>query len=337
MQPDQTVNEISSARGAPVRLGIVGMGQFGRLHALTAARVAEVRLVALVARRAESLSNLGEPLSDIACWTELDRAVEESDAEAWIVATSTASHVAVARTLLSAGKFVLLEKPIAARVADAESLADLVHPDSSNLMMGHVLLFNSEFRQIMDEIDRRGPIDYIDCVRHRPATTLDAYPDESPFHLTMVHDLYIVQVLTRRADPTHMSAQSHQTSDGRTDLALAQLRWADGTVASLTASFMTPDGMASGGFDRMEIFGQGWAARLRANPRPIEVWDDRARWPLGLEIRTAEPAATGMLAEQLRCFCRVVRGLEFVPVGATYGDAVQVQRWLERLTAESGC
>jgi len=82
----------------------------------------------------------------------------------------------------------------------------------------------------------------------------------------------------------------------------------------------------------MEIFGQGWAARICANPRPIEVWDDRARWPMALEICTAGLAATGMLAEQLRCFCRVVRGLESVPIGATYQDAVQVQRWLERLT-----
>ena len=38
-----------------------------------------------------------------------------------------------------------------------------------------------------------------------------------------------------------------------------------------------------------------------------------------------------MLVEELRCFCRVVRGLEPVPLGATYEDAVQVQRWLDRL------
>ena len=38
------------------------------------------------------------------------------------------------------------------------------------------------------------------------------------------------------------------------------------------------------------------------------------------------------MAEELRCFCRVVRGLEDVPVGATYADAIQVQRWMDKLS-----
>ena len=42
---------------------------------------------------------------------------------------------------------------------------------------------------------------------------------------------------------------------------------------------------------------------------------------------------TGMMAAELRCFCRVVRGLEAPPVGATYQDALQVQRWMDRLQA----
>jgi hypothetical protein len=63
------------------------------------------------------------------------------------------------------------------------------------------------------------------------------------------------------------------------------------------------------------------------------VWDERASWPLALEIRTDAAAATGMMAEELRCFCRVVRGLQGVPVGASYADAIQVQRWMDRLEA----
>ena len=84
-------------------------------------------------------------------------------------------------------------------------------------------------------------------------------------------------------------------------------------------------------FDRMEVFGAGWAARINANPRPIELWDDRARQPMTLEIRADPAAPSGMLAEELRCFCRVVRGLEPVPVGATYQDAMQVEGWVDRL------
>jgi len=47
-------------------------------------------------------------------------------------------------------------------------------------------------------------------------------------------------------------------------------------VASFAASYLTPAGMPPRGFDRMEVFGAGWAARISPNPRPIEVWGERA-------------------------------------------------------------
>ncbi len=93
--------------------------------------------------------------------------------------------------------------------------------------------------------------------------------------------------------------------------------------------------MAADGFDRLEVFGDDWMARIEPNPRPIQVWDDRAHWPMGLEIRTGNGPPSGMLAEELRCFCRVVRGLQPVPVGATFEDALRVQRWIEQLEASA--
>ncbi len=316
---------------APVKIGVVGLGNFGLLHATTLAGLAEANLVALVARREASLHAVADQFPDIAGWTDLDQAIAESDAEAWVVASSTASHVPITKKLLEAGKTVLLEKPIAESLQESEALAPLVKPDSSNLMLGHILLFNSEFHQLLDEVAQRGPIHYIDCVRHRPTATLDNFPGESPFHLTMVHDLYLALVLADRAEPTGFSAQVHQTRDGACNLALGQLQWPSGLLASFTASFLTPKGMASDGFDRMEVFGQGWSALIRANPRPFEIWDEKARWPMALEIRSDRTAPSGMMAEQSRCFCRVVRGQQSVPIGATYQDAIQVQGWLDRL------
>src|SRR5262249_16499096 len=138
-------------------------------------------------------------------------------------------------------------------------------------------------------------------------------------------------VLVNRVEPVHFSAQYHRTPQGEIDLALAQLKWPLGTVASFAASYITPPGMYPHGFDRAEVFGSGWAARICPNPGPIEVWSAQAEWPMGLEIRAGATGATGMLAEELRCFCRVVRGLHPVPTGATYADALQVQGWMERL------
>ena len=70
---------------------------------------------------------------------------------------------------------------------------------------------------------------------------------------------------------------------------------------------------------------------MSPNPRPIEIWEEQAVWPLALEIRATPSGATGMMAEELRCFCRVVRGMHSVPAGATYADAIQVQQWMAKL------
>src|SRR5690606_38671003 len=108
---------------------------------------------------------------------------------------------------------VLIEKPLAESLGEAQQLAPLVKPDSSNLMMGHILLFNTEFRQLLDEIGQRGRPTYIQAVRHRPVATLDAYPGESPLHLLMVHDLYTTLAMMNRAEPSHYHASVHRNAD----------------------------------------------------------------------------------------------------------------------------
>jgi predicted dehydrogenase len=173
----------------------------------------------------------------------------------------------------------------------------------------------------------------VDSVRHRPASIVGAFPGENPLHAAMVHDLYLTQVLVDRREPVSFQARYHRTAQGQVDLAVAHLQWSDGLIACLTASYLTPAGMPPRGFDRTEVFGDGWSARIEPNPRPLELWTDRADWPSALEIRTGQFGPTGMMAEEHRCFYRVVRGAQPVPVGATYNDGLQVQQWMDRLHA----
>ena len=201
---------------APVKIGVVGLGRFGRLHALTLAGLAEAKLAGVVARRRATLDNIHLELPDVPGWLDLNRAIAESEAEAWVVACSTTEHVSVTRTLLQAGKTVLLEKPVSAVLTEAESLAPFIQADSSNLMLGHIVLFNSEFKQLRDEVARRGRPTFLDCVRHRPASIVQDFPGENPLQTAMIHDLYAVQVLMSREEPQRFTAQVHRTGFGST-------------------------------------------------------------------------------------------------------------------------
>ncbi len=65
------------SEGAPVRVAVIGLGRFGRLHALTLAGLAEAELVGLVARRTESVESLQQELPGVPGWTDLG--VADSD------------------------------------------------------------------------------------------------------------------------------------------------------------------------------------------------------------------------------------------------------------------
>jgi predicted dehydrogenase len=316
---------------SPVRIVVVGVGGFGRLHARTIEGIAEAELAGVVDARPESLAELKMTLPDVKVWPTVGDAIEKSGAEAFVIATRTDSHVTLAEQVLRAGRIALVEKPLGKTANDAERLSELVRPDSSNLMVGHIVLFGTQMRQVLREANTRGPIQFFQAARHRPVTTGQYYPEENPIRMTMVHDLYVALALMNGAEPSSFSAWLHQRREGGFDAATAELIWPGGACGSFAASFLTPPGMPGDGFDRMEIFGEGWAARIALNPQPLELWTDKATWPIALDIHDDPASPSGWLAEELRHFCRVVRGQASVPLGARYQDALQVQRWIETL------
>ncbi len=121
----------------PIRIGVVGSGRFGSLHAQTLLSLAESELVALVDSSEKALAQLPEALSAIPKYLDLEQALKESRAEAWVVATSTLEHVPVAKQILEAGVFVLLEKPISDNLLDAQHLQEVVSQCSEKLMLGY--------------------------------------------------------------------------------------------------------------------------------------------------------------------------------------------------------
>ena len=148
-----------------VRIGVVGVGNFGRLHARTLAGLAEADLVALVDGRAERMAQLTKELPGVKGYADIGTALRESGATAWVVATQTATHVPLAEQILATGASVLIEKPLAPDLASASRLAQLVAPESRNLMLGHILLFASEFRSFLRESKQRDPLVYFHSFR----------------------------------------------------------------------------------------------------------------------------------------------------------------------------
>ena len=131
-----------------LRVGVAGVGEFGRLHAETIMRIGGATLAAVVDPCEQRLASYDGVQTRTAMTDEA-----ASLADAWIVATSTETHVPLTKQLLQLGKFVLCEKPLSDSLEEARSLGKYA---TERLMLGHILLFNSEFRSTNKFGDRSG-------------------------------------------------------------------------------------------------------------------------------------------------------------------------------------
>jgi predicted dehydrogenase len=106
---------------APLRLGILGVGHFGRFHALKAAANPAINLIGLhdasLDRAAQIAGEVGAPA--------LSPEAVIAAAEAVIIAAPTRFHYALAEQALTAGRHVFIEKPIAASLDQADRLIAL--------------------------------------------------------------------------------------------------------------------------------------------------------------------------------------------------------------------
>ena len=216
-----------------LKLGVLGAGHFGRFHVLKAAAGPRVELVGLhdhdPARAAAVAAEVGVQA--------LSAAEVIARADAVIVATPTAFHHGLARQALEAGRHVLVEKPIAATLAEADDLIALAAAKALVLQVGHLERFSAGFATLMGGeggvAARVGRPLYMEAVRIAPfrPRSLDV-----PVVLDlMVHDIDLAFALFG-APLVGVDAVGGPIASAQTDIANARLRFGNGGVATLTAS-----------------------------------------------------------------------------------------------------
>jgi predicted dehydrogenase len=210
-------------------VGVVGVGGFGRHHAriYKALEPEGVRLVGLVDRDLDGPRELAERLG-VPVATTVDGLPEPCDAVT--VAVPAQAHREVAEPLLLRGVHCLVEKPIAARLSEAEALLDAARRGGALLQVGHVERFNP----VMAAVERLGmmPV-FVEAHRLTPFSFRSA--DVGVVQDLMIHDLDIVLHLTGQ-EPTEVEAVGVPVIGEHEDIANARLTFPSGAVANVTAS-----------------------------------------------------------------------------------------------------
>jgi predicted dehydrogenase len=157
--------------------------------------------------------------------------------DAAVVAVPTVSHCAVARDLLAAGRDLLVEKPIAATLEEADELIELAASRSLVLQIGHLEWFNTAMQVIRERIDTPRFVE-----GHRLGPFPDRATDIDVVRDLMVHDIDILQKLLGE-EPERIESIGLPVLTSEVDIANARLSYPSGCVANLTASRVSPTPM----------------------------------------------------------------------------------------------
>lgn len=209
-----------------LRVGLAGAGYFGRFHALKIASSARAVLVGLYdPDRARASAVATEAAAPAVGFAELLQLCD-----ALIIAAPAEAHWQLAAAALEAGRHVLVEKPMAATIEQADHLAALAAGRGLVLQVGHLVRYSAEYAAIAA---RMGQPLYIEATRIAPFQPRGT--DVSVILDLMIHDLDLVLALVE-SPITSVDAVGAPVAGPHEDIANARVRFANGCVATITAS-----------------------------------------------------------------------------------------------------
>ena len=207
-------------------MGVAGAGYFGRFHALKVAASRRAALSGVYDLSADRAEVVAREAGSVAMGFE--QLVAASDAI--VVAAPAEVHFKLAGAALQAGRHVLVEKPIAATLAEADRLAAMAMERNLVLQVGHLLRYSAEHKAISERMRR--PL-YLDCVRIAPFKPRGT--DVSVILDLMIHDLDLVLALVD-SPIAQVDAVGAPVASAHEDIANARVRFENGCVATITAS-----------------------------------------------------------------------------------------------------
>lgn len=224
-----------------LKVGVVGVGYLGQIHARIYHEMPNVELVAVVDANEEVAKNIAKQYN---CRAETNHLALLDKVDAVSIVVPTSLHYDVAHPFLEAGIATLLEKPIAATVDEARKLVDLAAQNNTPFLIGHLERYNPALRDIVTRVTEPKFIEV-----HRLGTFVERATDVDVITDLMIHDLDLVlSVVDEEPEEVHAVGSSVVTE--HLDIANVRLGFPSGAVANITASRVS-----SKRFRRFRIFG----------------------------------------------------------------------------------
>jgi predicted dehydrogenase len=296
-------------------VGVIGVGALGQHHARHLACLDDVRLVGVYdvdpARSAQIAAEQGTIAFD-----DVDDLLAE--VEAVTVAVPTPAHAEVGMRALGQGVPVLMEKPLAATLEEADSLITAAKRQRVQLQVGHIERYNRALRAAESYLDGPRYIESLRLASFQPRGT-----DVAVVLDLMIHDLDLVLHLTG-SEATEVRASGLPVLSSHLDIANARVEFANGAVALATASRVARERIR-----RLRLFQPNGYFSLDLATGGGEFMRVRNGWQPGtgreladvVERIVLEAPEADALALELQSFVHAVRGQREVVVRGEEGRA----------------
>lgn len=311
------------AMGTPPRLGVIGLGHWGRN--LVRNVVALDALGALcdsasAAREAHAASYPSARVEADAAPILADRAIEGV-----MIATPAATHGALVAAAIDAGKHVFVEKPLCLDVAEAERLVLRAQRARRVLMVGHLLLYHPAFIALRAAVSagRLGRLRYVYSTRlslGRIRREENALWSFAPHDVSMI--LALVGMLPQRV----VATGGHYLASNVADTTLSHLTFADGVQAHIFVSWLHPykdQRLVVVGDEAMAVFND-----VAGGPEKLLLYRHKAQWSGEIPIVDRAEAeripfeAAEPLRRECEAFVAAIRGDKAPPSDGAEGVRV---------------
>ena len=210
-----------------LRTAVVGVGYLGKFHAQKYAALPQSHLVAVCDSHFETAAAIGKQLG-VNTFTDYQALAGLADAVS--IVTPTPSHHTIAKFFLKQGIHVLLEKPIAVTLAEADDLIQTAKQQQVVLQIGHIERFNNVIQAVTPMLVNPR---FIESTRLAPFKLRGS--EVSVILDMMIHDIDLIQSMVQSAIK-NISATGAAVLSPFIDIANARIEFNNGCVANVTAN-----------------------------------------------------------------------------------------------------
>lgn len=280
-----------------VRVGLAGLGRFGKLHAAVLANLPGVKLAALCDPRGDEVSALTERYGATG-YGDFAAMLNSEELDAVFIVSPEPLHAEQATLALQRGVAVFVEKPLAMTAAEGEQVAALAAQAGLPLQVGFVLRFDVQHTLLKAEI-ARGALGDIVSIRTKRNISRAWFPDfgdrAHPVQESSIHDIDLVLWLADSEVVRVHSIERNLSGLRYPDASWGLLEFASGAVAIVESSWFVPAGAPAnvltptwrGTIDaEIEVIGTLGTSRIRLLDGPLSHWSseydaipETAMWP----------------------------------------------------------